>query len=113
MVAKCLTELEMAANELKEYAKEHPSDVMRASFADLAKSKKIVDVDGLPISLVFSLDKFPDGAQAWHLSISSNLILSEAVLEKVRNAFFREEFIEMPSILFGNKIKQYFWRVKC
>jgi hypothetical protein len=72
-----------------------------------------IDVDGFLIKLLFSYDLFPDNRSMWHLSISTDgNMVPESVLVKIKNAFFKDaEVIEMPSILFRGKVKQYISRV--
>lgn len=120
MVAKVKTELEIVAEELKKSAREHPLDLLKSmSMSELQikemsidDCKRIIEVDGVPLKLMFTYDVFPGGRAIWHLSVSVRQgQVPSSILQKVLAAFFKEEEImEMPSFIQGENVRQFISR---
>jgi hypothetical protein len=113
MVAKVQTELDSVVEEMTKEALLRPLDVTKPLLSTGPTKVEQIDVDGFFVKLMFSYDVFPDKA-FWHLSISTNgNMVPNSVLTKIKKAFFKDaDVIEMPSILFGGKVKQYLSRAK-
>lgn len=106
--------LEQVVAEMKAKALASKLDVAQGKTPSYDESVKTVAVGDAMVKIMLTCDVFPGNKQLWHLSMSTipYAPVPAEITELVRKAFFGDtESIEMPSLLQGNRVKQFIGRV--